>query len=239
MNSQGSKMKTDVRGLLKEACLRSRKNKAPNNRDEYFSMSDVDRIIAERANTSEEAVVNYAKKVEKQTKQEPVAEKRVLKSATLSDILGFNPKKAPSANAETASNANIPQKWQKYYKKLLSLKGKIQNGTEDEDTVIDLGANPQQVLKEIEAAIRRMEAGTYGICEITNQPISPERLESIPYTRYSLEGQKQMEEAKRIRLLAQQANQQRISDDDDEEGDTKRPFYESDDDTDMSVDFDE
>ena len=78
-----------------------------------------------------------------------------------------------------------------------------------------------------------------GICEITNAPISPERLESIPYTRYSLEGQKQMEEAKRIRLLAQQANQQRISDSDDEEGDSKSPFYEADDDADLTADFDE
>ena len=239
MNSQGSKMKTDVRGLLKAACLRSRKNKAPNNRDEYFSMSDVDRIIAEHANASKEAVITPSKKAEAPAKQAPVAEKRVLKSATLSDILGFNPKKAQSADDDASQNVNIPQKWQKHYRKLLSLKRKIQNGTDDEDIVVDLGSNPQQVLKEIEAAIHRMEAGTYGICEITNQPISPERLESIPYTRYSLEGQKQMEEAKRLRLLAQQANQQRISDDDDEESDAKRPFYEADDDTDLTADFDE
>ena len=230
-------MKTDVKGLLKAACLRSRKNKAPNNRDEYFSMSDVDRIIAERTNTSEEAVVNPCKKVETQTQQVPAAEKRVLKSATLSDILGFNPKKPQSAGAGKSEEANIPKKWQTYYKKLISLKGKIQNGTDDED--IDLSSNPHQILQEIEAAIRRMKEGTYGICEITNAPISPERLASIPYTRYSLEGQKQMEEAKRLRLLAQQANQQRISENDDEEGDSKPPFYESDDDDDLTEDFDE
>lgn len=230
-------MKTDVRGLLKAACLRSRKNKAPNNRDEYFSMSDVDRIIAERGNTSEEAVIDVCKKVETQIRQAPVAEKRVLKSATLSDILGFNPKKPQVAEAEKPQDVGIPKKWQKYYKKLLSLKSKIQNGTDDED--IDLSSNPQQILQEIEAAIRRMKDGSYGICEITNAPISPERLESIPYTRYSLEGQKQMEEAKRIRLLAQQANQQRISESDDEEGDSKTPFYETDDDADLTEDFDE
>lgn len=232
-------MKTDVKGLLRAACLRSRKNKAPNNRDEYFSMSDVDRIIAERENTSEQEVVNVCKKVESQTKQVLVAEKRVLKSATLSDILGFNPKKAQTVDTRETKSAKIPKKWQKYYRKLLSLKGKIQNGSDDEDVAIDLGSNPQKILQEIDAAIHRMEDGTYGICEVTNAPISPERLESIPYTRYSLEGQKQMEEAKRIRLLAQQANQQRISDGDDEEADSKSPFYESDDDTDLTADFDE
>ncbi len=230
-------MKTDVKGLLKAACLRSRKNKAPNNRDEYFSMSDVERIIAERANTSEQAIVNPCKKVETHTEQVPVAEKRVLKSATLSDILGFNPKKSQVVDKKETKNIKVPKKWQKYYRKLLSLKSKIQDGTDDED--IDLTSNPQKILQEIEAAIHRMQEGTYGICEITNAPISPERLESIPYTRYSLEGQKQMEEAKRIRLLAQQANQQRISDSDDEEGDSKSPFYEADDDADLTADFDE
>ena len=229
-------MKTDVKGLLKAACLRSRKNKTPHNRDEYFSMSDIDRIIAERADASEEAVVNFHKKSETQTQQARVTEKRVLKSATLSDILGFNPKKPQVVDAAENEDVDIPKKWQMYYKKLLVLKGKIQDGSDDED--IDLSSNPQQILQEIEAAIRRIKDGTYGICEITNAPISPERLESIPYTRYSLEGQKQMEEAKRIRLLAQ-ANQQRISDGDDEEVDSKPPFYEADDDTDLTDDFDE
>lgn len=218
--------------------MRSRNNKTPNNRDECFSMSDVDRIIADRASaSSDETVVNPTQKVEVPTKQPPVAEKRVLKSATLSDILGFNPKKAQTADSGDTDENKIPKKWQKYYKKLTSLKSKIQNGTEDED--IDLTSNPQQILREIDAAIRRMEAGTYGVCEMTNEIISPERLESIPYTRYSLEGQKQMEEAKRLRLLAQQANQQRISDGDDEEGDSKPPFYEADDDADLTEDFDE
>ena len=230
-------MKTDVKGLLKAACLRSRKNKTPNNRDEYFSMSDVDRIIAERANTSEREIVNPCKKVEKQTEQVLVAEKRVLRSATLSDILGFNPKKPQTVDTKEVEDIKIPKKWQKYYRKLISLKSKIQDGTDDED--VDLTSNPQQMLQEISAAIRRIKEGTYGICEVTNAPISPERLESIPYTRYSLEGQKQMEEAKRIRLLSQQSNQQRISDDDDDEGDSKTPFYETDDDTDLTADFDE
>lgn len=231
-------MKTDVKGLLKAACLRSRKS-VPSNRDEHFSMRDVDNVIAGRANTIEEKVVNTGKKTEEQPKQNFVTEKRVFKSATLSDILGFNPKQSQTVDAEAAKKASIPKKWQGHYQKLLSLKSRIQNSTDDDDITVDLGSNPQQILQEIEAAIRRIETNTYGICEITNAPISPERLESIPYTRYSLEGQKQVEEAKRARLLDQQAKQQRISDNDDEEGDGKRPFYEADDDADLTAEFEE
>ncbi len=41
---------------------------------------------------------------------------------------------------------------------------------------------------EIEAALSRIERGTYGICEETGEPISLERLLAIPWTRLSIEG---------------------------------------------------
>ncbi|MGZ3721792.1 MAG: TraR/DksA family transcriptional regulator [Bdellovibrionales bacterium] len=43
-------------------------------------------------------------------------------------------------------------------------------------------------LLEIESALMRMEKGTYGICEETEEPIEAERLIAIPWTRYSIEG---------------------------------------------------
>ena len=43
-------------------------------------------------------------------------------------------------------------------------------------------------LLEIEHALGRMEIGTYGICEETEEPIEPERLKMIPWTRLSIEG---------------------------------------------------
>ena len=49
-------------------------------------------------------------------------------------------------------------------------------------------------IKEVLDAIRRIERGTYGICESTGEPISTERLDSVPWARYSLEGQQQMEQ---------------------------------------------
>ena len=43
-------------------------------------------------------------------------------------------------------------------------------------------------LLEIEFALSRMEQGTYGFCEETDEPIETERLMAIPWTRYSIEG---------------------------------------------------
>ncbi len=43
-------------------------------------------------------------------------------------------------------------------------------------------------LLEIESALSRIERGTYGICEETEEPIEVERLLAIPWTRLSIEG---------------------------------------------------
>ena len=40
-------------------------------------------------------------------------------------------------------------------------------------------------LNEIEAALKRLEKGTYGICEATGKPIAAERLRVLPWTRLS------------------------------------------------------
>ena len=43
-------------------------------------------------------------------------------------------------------------------------------------------------LSEIELALSKIERGTYGICEETEEPIEPQRLLAIPWTRLSIEG---------------------------------------------------
>lgn len=43
-------------------------------------------------------------------------------------------------------------------------------------------------LLEIESALSRIENGTYGICEETEEAIEAERLLAIPWTRLSIEG---------------------------------------------------
>jgi RNA polymerase-binding transcription factor DksA len=65
--------------------------------------------------------------------------------------------------------------------------------TFDRDFALSLVSSEQEALSEIEAAIQRIKAGTYGICEITQKPIAKERLLAVPFTRYSAEAQKEIE----------------------------------------------
>jgi RNA polymerase-binding transcription factor DksA len=48
-------------------------------------------------------------------------------------------------------------------------------------------AKNQQVIEEIDAALRRIVQGTYGICEYSGEPIPKERLRAIPWARERVE----------------------------------------------------
>lgn len=65
--------------------------------------------------------------------------------------------------------------------------------TFDRDFALSLVSSEQEALTEIDAAIKRIHDGTYGICEITQKPIAKERLLAVPFTRYSAEAQKDLE----------------------------------------------
>jgi RNA polymerase-binding transcription factor DksA len=65
--------------------------------------------------------------------------------------------------------------------------------TFDRDFALSLVSSEQEALSEIEAAIQRIKAGTYGVCEITQKPIAKERLLAVPFTRNSAEAQKEIE----------------------------------------------
>jgi RNA polymerase-binding transcription factor DksA len=65
--------------------------------------------------------------------------------------------------------------------------------TFDRDFALSLVSNEQEALAEIEAAIKRIHDGSYGICENTQKPIAKERLLAVPFTRYSAEAQKEVE----------------------------------------------
>lgn len=61
----------------------------------------------------------------------------------------------------------------------------MEQGTEAFDRLLDLnlaGATRESIAA-INMAIARIDAGTYGICESCNRPISIERLRAIPFTR--------------------------------------------------------
>ncbi len=63
----------------------------------------------------------------------------------------------------------------------------------DRDFALSLMSGEQNALYEIDQALHRMRVGTYGNCEITGEPIEPERLAAIPWARYSARAQSQLE----------------------------------------------
>ena len=63
----------------------------------------------------------------------------------------------------------------------------------EKELLFELSDNERNTLDMIEAAIRKVDNGTYGLCEATQRPIGRLRLEAIPYCRYSIEYQNQLE----------------------------------------------
>lgn len=64
---------------------------------------------------------------------------------------------------------------------------------------LDLAAADRRLIKEIDDALGRIEAGTYGICELTKRQISAERLDELPWARYSIEAARELERRSRTR----------------------------------------
>jgi DnaK suppressor protein len=53
-----------------------------------------------------------------------------------------------------------------------------------------LEAGALQTLGEIEAALRRIEDGSYGICQACGKPIAAERLRALPWARLCIDDQR-------------------------------------------------
>jgi DnaK suppressor protein len=64
----------------------------------------------------------------------------------------------------------------------------------EKELMFELSDNERTTLDMIEAAIRKIDNGTYGLCEATQKPITRARLEAIPYARYSIAYQNQLEQ---------------------------------------------
>lgn len=65
--------------------------------------------------------------------------------------------------------------------------------TYEQGLSLDLAAVDRNLLREIDDALKRIAQGTYGICERTGNPIKSERLQEIPWARYSIEAAREME----------------------------------------------
>jgi DnaK suppressor protein len=141
--------------------------------------------------------------------------------ATAASILG-RPIGKPGAAKPKKSNGlgliKVKAEWQKYYATLLDLRERLvaqmnglakesaeemagyslhmaDSGTDnfDRDFALSLLSSDQDAIYEIEEALKRIEKNTYGICELTGKQIPRARLEAIPWTRFTVEAQAQLE----------------------------------------------
>jgi RNA polymerase-binding transcription factor DksA len=137
-------------------------------------------------------------------------------SATSAAILGQPATKAKSRNGEP--KARVKPEWTKFYNNLLELRDQLlrqmsglakesaqemagyslhmaDSGTDnfDRDFALSLLSSDQDAVYEIEEALKRIEKNTYGICELTGKPIPKARLEAIPWARFTVQAQAQLE----------------------------------------------
>jgi DnaK suppressor protein len=144
---------------------------------------------------------------------------KVQGSATVAAILGFAVTKV--SPTETVA---IKPEWDKYYRILLDLRERLlsqmsglakesaeeitnyslhmaDSGTDnfDRDFALSLLSSDQDAIYEIEEALKRIQKGTYGICEVTGKQIPRARLDAIPWTRFTVEAQIQLEKEGALR----------------------------------------
>jgi RNA polymerase-binding transcription factor DksA len=118
----------------------------------------------------------------------------------------------------TADPKKVKAEWQKYCQRLLELREQLHrqmnglakesaqelpgyslhmadSGTDnfDRDFALSLLSSDQDAVYEIEEALKRIEKKTYGVCELTGKTIPKARLEAIPWTRFTVEAQAQLE----------------------------------------------
>lgn len=82
-----------------------------------------------------------------------------------------------------------------------SLPDEMDSATRDQEQayLLRLADKERKLVREIDDALARMDAGTYGVCEGTGEPIGFRRLEARPWARYSIEYKEQMELEERSR----------------------------------------
>jgi DnaK suppressor protein len=98
----------------------------------------------------------------------------------------------------------------------------------DRDFALSLLSQEQDALYEIEEALKRVDAGTYGICEMSGKPIPHARLEAIPFARFTVECQTQIEKQKKaLRVRQPVTSLFGLTDEEGGEGDEEEPATDS------------
>lgn len=156
-----------------------------------------------------------SKKTTKKLHGKPASKE--LGAATAASILGLRPARDSHSNPG-ANSVKVKPEWVKYQQTLLDLRERLisqmsglakesaeqmasyslhmaDSGTDnfDRDFALSLLSSDQDAIYEIEEALRRIERNTYGVCELTGKPIPKARLEALPWTRFTVEAQAQLE----------------------------------------------
>jgi RNA polymerase-binding transcription factor DksA len=89
----------------------------------------------------------------------------------------------------------------------------------DRDFALSLLSQEQDALYEIDQALKRIELGTYGVCEMSGKPIPHARLEAIPFARFTVECQSQLEKQNQMSRVRQSVTSLfGLTDDEDKDG---------------------
>tara|TARA_B100000749_G_scaffold171668_1_gene132244 strand:+ start:96 stop:806 length:711 start_codon:yes stop_codon:yes gene_type:complete len=141
-------------------------------------------------------------------------------AATAAAILGLPATPAKrAAQKRKAAKLNNSGKWAKQKRLLIGLRDRLtdqrnglakesakemesygvhmaDSGTDnfDRDFNLSLLSADQDVIYEIEEALKRIEKETYGTCEITGKLIPQTRLNAIPWTRFRVDTQSELEQ---------------------------------------------
>jgi DnaK suppressor protein len=61
----------------------------------------------------------------------------------------------------------------------------------------ELGNGDRRVLRDVVAALQKIEDGSFGNCERCGEPIADKRLEALPFARYCIDCQRLVEQEER------------------------------------------
>jgi RNA polymerase-binding protein DksA len=67
----------------------------------------------------------------------------------------------------------------------------------DREFNLGLASNEQELLNQIDEALRKIDEGRFGICDVCSKPITQKRLIAVPYARFCIKCQAEEEKKKR------------------------------------------
>ena len=70
----------------------------------------------------------------------------------------------------------------------------ISSDTYERELSMNIASSEQEVLYQIDEALKQMDEGTYGACQQCNKPINMSRLKAVPYTSLCIRCQRAKEQ---------------------------------------------